>query len=349
MPSSSDARQAQPRPRGTVIGAFLEGWRRTLRAPGVTAAVWTVTTLVTLPLAATLHDAIVTHLGASTSAERALSGWDLDWTGEFAEQAEGVGTSLTREVLGAAGFVATLSRIFDGAPPAPALVGAIAIYLGAWIFLSGGIVDRIARGRPVGGATFVALAARYFPRLLRLTVLAGVAYWTLFQTLHPWLFGSVFDRLTRDVARESHALAILAGLYGVFAVCLGLVSLVVDFTRIRLVVEDRRSVIVALAAGGRFVRRRFWRVAGLYAINILALAVVARLWIQTAPGADTPDWVAVLAAQVFLVVRIWGRMAFLGSQAVFYQGELAHAHYTAAPLPRWPDSVSVEAVRNLRS
>jgi hypothetical protein len=68
-----------------------------------------------------------------------------------------------------------------------------------------------------------------------------------------------------------------------------------------------------------------------------------------AVGADGPDWTALLISQVYLIARIWGRMAFLGSEAVFYQGELAHAQYTAAPLPRWPDSASVEAVRNLRS
>jgi len=54
-------------------------------------------------------------------------------------------------------------------------------------------------------------------------------------------------------------------------------------------------------------------------------------------------------SQVYLVARIWGRLAFLGSETVFFQGELAHAQYTAAPLPRWPDSVSVEGIRNLRN
>ncbi len=340
---------SEPRPRATVLGAFIEGWRRTLRAPGVTAAVWIVTTLATLPLATTLHDDIVTHLGSSTMAERALTGWDLDWTGEFSSQAQGVSATFTREILGAAGLVATLSRIFDGEPPAPALVGAIAIYLGAWIVLSGGVIDRLARARPIGGAMFVALSARYFPRLLRLAVLAGVVYWLLFQAIHPLLFGPLFDRLTRDVARESYALGILAALYAAFALCLGLVSLVVDFTRVRLVVEDRRSVLAAVAAALRFIRRRFRRVAGLYALNVLALVIAARLWIQLAGGAGTPDWLTLLGAQIYLIVRIWGRMAFLGSEAVFYQGELAHADYTAAPLPRWPDSASVEAVRNLRN
>jgi hypothetical protein len=245
-------------------------------------------------------------------------------------------------------MVATLSRIFDGEWPSAPLVGAIAAYLAAWVFLSGGVIDRLARARPLGAATFVALSGHYFFRLLRLAVLAGVAYWLLFRTVHPLLFGALFDRLTRDVTSESHALAILATLYGLFALLLGLVSLIVDFTRVRLVVEDRYSVLAALGAGLRFVRRRFWRSAGLYALNILALVILARLWMQVAVGAGEPDWQALLLSQIYLIARIWGRMAFLGSEAVFYQGELAHAQYTAAPLPRWPDSVSVEAVRNLR-
>lgn len=352
MPSSSDIRPGSAqdaRPRATAVGAFLEGWRRTLRAPGVAVALWVVTTLVTLPLAAMLHEDIETHFGDSTAAERALQGWDLDWTGEFAAEAQGVATTLTREVLGAAGLVATVSRILSGEDVPAALVGALVVYLAAWIFFSGGIVDRLARARPLGAATFIALSGGYFFRLLRLAVFAGAIYWLLFRTVHPFLFETVFGRLTRDLASESRALGILAALYALFAVLLGLVNLVVDFTRVRLVVEDRRSVFSALGAGLRFVRRRFWRSAGLYVLNILALLVLARLWIQVAAGAGGADWAALLLSQIYLVLRIWSRMAFLGSEAVFYQGELAHARYTAASLPRWPDSASVEAIRNLRN
>jgi hypothetical protein len=320
-----------------------------LRAPGVAITVWIVTTLVTLPLAAMLHEDIETHLGTSTMAERALQGWDLDWTGEFAGDAGGVASTLTREILGAAGLVATISRILGREGLPTALAGAVVIYMMTWVFLSGGIVDRLARARPLGAATFIALAGGYFFRLLRLAAIAGAAYWLVFRTVHPFLFETVFDRLTRDLASESHALGILAALYGIFALLLGIISLIVDFTRVRLVVEDRRSVLSALGAGIRFVRRRFWRSAGLYTLNILALLVMARLWIQVAVGANGPDWEALLLSQIYLVARIWGRMAFLGSEAVFYQGELAHAQYTAAPLPRWPDSASVEAVRNVRN
>jgi hypothetical protein len=337
------------RPRATVLGAFLEGWRRTMRAPGLVLAVWVVTTVVTLPLAAMVHDDITTHLGSSAAAERALRGWDLDWTGEFETQARGVAATLTREVLGATVTVATLSRLLGGERlPAP-LVSAVVIYLVAWIFLSGGIIDRLARARPLGARTFFALSGAYFFRLLRLAVFAGAAYGFLFGIIHPLLFESLFDRLTRDLASESQAMGMLAGLYAVFALLLGLVSLVVDFTRVRLVVEDRHSVLAALGAGLRFVRRRLWRSIGLYALNLLALVIMARFWLQLAIGADGPEWAALFVSQIYLVARIWGRLAFLGSEAVFFQGELAHAEYTAAPLPRWPESASVEAVRNLRS
>jgi hypothetical protein len=303
---------------------------------------------VTLPLAAMLHEAVRTDLGSSTAAERALEGWDLDWTGEFAADADGVAATFSREVLGATAIVATVSRILDGEWPVPALAGAIAGYLGLWVFLSGGAIDRLARARPLGPAMFIALSGRYFFRLLRLSVIAAAVYWLLFRTAHPFLFGTVFDWWTRDEASESHALAVLAGLYAAFAILLGLVSFIVDFTRVRLIVEDRRSVVSAVGAGLRFVRRRFWRAAGVYGLNMLALTVLARLWIQLAPGATGVEWQALLLTQLYVVVRIWGRLAFLASEAVFFQGELAHADYTAAPMPQWPDSVSVEAVRNLK-
>jgi hypothetical protein len=38
----------------------------------------------------------------------------------------------------------------------------------------------------------------------------------------------------------------------------------------------------------------------------------------------------------------------MASEVVFFQGELGHARFTAAPEPIWPDSPAVEAIRNLR-
>ena len=347
MPSSPDPLQVA-RPRATVIGAWLEGWRRAIGAPAVALGVWFVTTIVAMPLAMTLHQDIRSHLGASTMAEQALAGWDADWTGEFAAQASGVAATFTREILGAAGLVSTLGSVFGQNGTPVSLVGAVAVYLAISIFLSGGIIDRLARARPLGAAAFLALCGGYFFRLVRLSVVAGLVYWFLLRTVHPFLFDVLFDRWTRDLSTEHQAVAIRAGLYVVLAMLVGLVSLTTDFIRVRMVVEDRRSVVSAIGAGLRFVRRRFWRCGGLYLLNILGQVLIARVWLQVAVGAESADWLALLLTQVYLVARIWARIAFFGSEVVFYQGELAHASYTAAPVPRWPDSASVEAVRGLQ-
>lgn len=105
----------------------------------------------------------------------------------------------------------------------------------------------------------------------------------------------------------------------------------------------------ALAASIRFIRRRPLRVLALYVLNLFALIVILRLWVQAEPGADAPSWLALFLVLLYLVARIWARLAFMASEVVFFQGELAHADYTAAPLPVWPDSPEAEAMENLAS
>jgi hypothetical protein len=347
MRSSPEAVALPPvvRPRARVIGALVEGWRRVLRAPSVTAGVWLLTLGVAAPLAMVVRDQIETHLGSSLEAERMLSAWSGRWEGEFSATAQGAGQTFTHEILGFGGTLATWSRFADAAPIPRALVGAVCLYLLFWMFLSGGILDRLARGRRVRISAFFGACGVYFFRFARLGIIVGGVYWALFRWLHPLLFGAVYDRLTQDIATEHQAIVYRTALYAVFFACLIAVSTIADFAKVRAVVEDRHSAVAALGAAIRFVRRRPLRVLGLYLLNVLVFLVIARLWLQLAPAASTATWAALLAAQVFLLARVWAKLAFIASEVVFFQGELAHATYTAAPEPGWPDSPAVEAIR----
>ena len=181
-------------------------------------------------------------------------------------------------------------------------------------------------------------------RFLRLAVVIGAAYWALFRWLHPFLFGTVYHHFTRDMTQERDGIVLRTMLYVVFALALAFVSVVADFAKVRAVVEDRRSMLGAIGAALRFIRRRPFRVAGLYFLNVIAFLVVLRLWLQVAPSASAPAWLALLLAELYLLVRIWAKLAFMGSEVVFFQGELAHAGYTAAPPIVWPDSPAAEAI-----
>ena len=342
-PSSETAGSSAPRAR--IVASYVEGWRRVLAAPWMAGGLLVATLVVALPLAASVGRAIDAHLGASLAGDRAAAGWDAAWAAEFGGQAAGAARTLTHEVIGFGATLGLLSDFVDREPLEPSIGWAIAAYLLLWTFLAGGVLDRLARGRAVRPAAFFSACGVYFLRFIRLGVIIGTAYWMLFRWLHPWLFRTLYDGWTRDLTSERDAALIRAGLYVVFLGALTVVAIVSDYTKVRAVVEDRHSMLGALAAALRFLRRRWLRVAALYALNLAGLIVVIALWALIAPSGSAPVWFAFLLAQVYLLLRLWTKLVFLASDAVFFQGELAHAAYTAAPLPVWPDSPAAEAIR----
>jgi hypothetical protein len=345
MPSSPDVR-IQPPVRTPILGSFLEGWRRVLRAPALAAGILGATFIAALPMAMVLKGSIDRHLGASLEADRAAGGWNAGWAAEFSSQAEGLSRTLTPEVIGFGGTLAMVSDLLDRESLSPALAIAVAFYVAIWVCLSGGILDRLARGRPLRASSFFAVCGDYSIRFARLAVIVGAAYWALFRWLHPYLFGNIYNRLTRDMTEERDAFLLRALLYVVFLLSLMVVNVIADFAKVRAVVEDRRSMLGALGASMRFIRRRLGRVTGLYLLNFLVFLVIVRLWLQVVPDATAAPWLALLVGELYLLVRVWAKLAFMASEVVFFQGELAHAQYTAAAEPVWPESPAAEALDN---
>jgi hypothetical protein len=212
----------------------------------------------------------------------------------------------------------------SGGLPRPLLASWL-LWAGLWLFLSGGILDRYARARPTGTAAFFGACGIYFFRFLRLAAFVAVALYGL---------NGVNRESGPDSVRNMGVLAVIVLLF-----------VLVDFAKARAVVEDRHSMIGAVLAAMRFIRQRAWRVAALVALNGLTMLalMMAVEWLAPATVAVGP-WLAT----TLVLVPIVGRLSCLASEVAFFQGELAHAGYTAAPLPVWPDSPAVEAIENLR-
>ena len=126
------------------------------------------------------------------------------------------------------------------------IAGALAVYLLAWTFLSGGILDRYARQRPHARLRILRRVRRLLLALPAAGVIAGVVYWLLFSYVHPWLFDDAYEQLTADLAVERDAFLWRVGLYVVFGAALMRVQHRFDYAKVRLVVEDRRSALGAL-------------------------------------------------------------------------------------------------------
>jgi len=168
-------------------------------------------------------------------------------------------------------------------------------------------------------------------------------YGVLFVPFHRWLFDELYPALTADITVERTAFLIRVGLYFVFAVPLFAVNILFDYAKIRAVVEDRRSMIGAIGASWRFIKRQPIAVWALYKINAFLFLIVIGLYYLAAPGASA-NLSAFAIGQLYIVLRVIVRLQFAASQTALFQGRLAHAGYVARPLPKWPDSPAAEAI-----
>ncbi len=336
MASSSEA----------VRAAVVDGWRRVAGAWVTLAGVLAAMMIATAPAAIALQGAIQTYLGSSAVASRVAARIDLAWWEEFQAAAP---ASFTPDIVGGAAPLANYSGLLDGAGPPADVVFVLAGALALLLFLTGGVLERLARRRRLGSRVFFGACGTWFFRLVRLTLIVGIAYLVLLGPVHEWLFDDVFPWLTRETTVERTAAIWRALLYGIWLLPLVAINLLSDYAKVRLVIEDRHSVIGALIAAARFVRRHPLQALGVYAINALIAAVVFVVYVALAPGGAGGDWrllLVLLAGITYLAVRVAVRAAFLGGAMALFERTLAHARYTAPPLPAWPDSPAAEAIDN---
>jgi hypothetical protein len=328
-------------------GALRAGVARVNGAPVILACVFAVTLLTALPFSLMMRDAIATHLGSSLAADQLARGVNYQWWTEFTAQAGALGTTLATTIIGFAAVLDNLSTLLDGGSRTAPILWLGGCYLVLWLFLSGGILDRYARARPTRSFEFFTACGIYFVRFLRLAPVMGLTYYVLFAYVHPLLFENLFNALTRDVTAERTAFFWRLGLYLAFGALLVAASITFDYARKRAVVEDRRSMIGAIAAGLRFVRRNLAAVLALYFLNSVLFIGVLFVYALAAPGGESSGaimWLGFFISQLYLFARLWVRLVFFASETSLFQGRLAHAGYVAsAPVPR-PEPPMVESL-----
>jgi hypothetical protein len=330
-----------------ILPIWIDGIRRVRRAPAILLGVWIVTVFVSLPLTLVLREMIAQHLGSSLAGERAATGVDYDWMQEFGDQATGVGVTFRPTIIGFGAVLDNLSAFLDDTHRPLVVASAASAYIVLWLFLAGGIIDRYARERPTRAHGFFSACGELFFRFLRLAVIQWAVYALLFGYIHAWLFDRLYPRLIHDLTVERTAFFIRASFYVLFALLAGAVNLIFDYTKVRIVVEDRRSVAGAIAAAARFLARNRGAATALYAINFAMFLLALAVYAIAAPGgrgAGVMTWVAVIIGQLYVLVRLWVKLAFWASETALFQARFGHAGYVARPQARWPDSPAAEAI-----
>jgi hypothetical protein len=325
----------------------VDGWKRLLAAPSVLAGVIVFTIMSAIPPAVVMREALAAQLDGSLVAEDVAHGVNYDWWQEFLSQASGISRTFSPRIVGFAAVLDSLSGVVDTRAEITPLAMMLVIHVLLWTAFSAGIIDRYARQRATGARGAAAACGAHARGFLLLALCGGLAYGWILGYVHPWLLDTRYASLTRNVDSERIAFAWRVAGYAIVGLLVSGTNLILDYAKIRMVVEDRRSAVGSLVTSLRFVSRNAASVVGLYFVNAAICAAVLAAWAVMAPRpqpAGIRAWLAFAIGEAFVVARLALKLHFLASQTALFQRSLAHERFIAAPLHRRPDAPVVEAL-----
>jgi len=301
-----------------MLKALLKGVRRVVTSPRLVIWLWLVNVAVALPATWVMADAIEASIGSRLVDRAMTEGFDISWYDEFTTTAKGLEATFTPTVVGAGAFLGNLERWLTGElfSSSTAVVGLGVFFAVVWTLFMGGILHQLTTGDRFSLSRFLSSGARFFFRFLRLAALSGVLYYLIYRLsrrLYSWV-----GALTIDVTVERTMLTFAVIVAVVVIVMLGLVNMVFDYAKIVAFKEDRRSMILAVLAGVRFVVAHPLKTTGVYAALGVVGGLLLVVYASIAPGAlqSTVTGMAVAfgVGQMFLVSKLGLRLTFYASQ-----------------------------------
>ncbi len=318
--------------------AIADGFRRVAAAPMLLCGVelLVLATALTAGVAVNrfaeppLHDGGVTfNLGAD-----AVSTW---WEG-LSPQLLAIADTVRPRLFGFGSVARTLRIPGDGFGLGGAVRWAAGTPLLLWIFLLGGVLTRLARQQRIGIVGFYSACGRHVFRLFRLGLVGMVVYWLVFDGLYRWVFGEPVGVATQSVLPVTGWDVFLRLVRDAIFFMVWLpASLVLDYASIRAVVEDRRSMIGAILAAARFIRRHLAAVVGLYLLNTLVLLIVLGGYAAVTTRLASSSSLMFGAGLAYVIASVAAALVFYASHVAYFQSRLAHATYVAAARPEWSE------------
>ncbi|MBM4169989.1 MAG: hypothetical protein FJ215_12665 [Ignavibacteria bacterium] len=202
-----------------------------------------------------------------------------------------------------------------------------------WIFLAGGFISLFARNQAGSISEFLSEGARYVGPFLRLSLLAVLIFFLLFII--------VVDPITRLISSwtEREASELTPFVYYMIrniwvALMLAFLSMSTDYAKIRIVVDDRSSALVAYGAGMWFALRHLSHTGGLYIlltlIGFILISLYAIAESQIPQSGYTTILLMFIIQQIYVVMRLCLKTGFFATQTNLYNAISRQEHASLA-------------------
>jgi hypothetical protein len=344
-----------------IISTLKQGLAQTSHTKRMILFAWFVNVLFALVLALPLLRTLDNYVRGTVMEEKLLQRMDPAWSGTFRYDFEK--NELTRfvdyTIFGYAPFVSHLETYLDGTfvkstgsffsnlifrfEVTPGS-NSILVFLGLLYvcmanFLAGGFIGIYSKEYRSSFSEFMMEGGKYFGRFFRLALLALVFYYLFFTLLVDWIDAGI-PAWTQNSASEQtpYLYYMIKGIVALFL--LSVFTMIFDYARIRIVLDDRTSALLASVAGGRFALRNFLNTYGLYFVlallGVVLIAIYALLESLLPQDSYWPLVAVFLLQQLYMIARFWLKANFYASQTALYRDLAAQEHkaaLTAAPSP----------------
>lgn len=282
-----------------VLSSFKSGIDRARESPGIHFFLLMINLLFGFVLTVSFYRRLMDDIGRSRMGENLLRGFDYAWFAEFKFENPAFLESIDSLIL-------------------PVAIG----YVFLWSILSGGILEVFKPdGEGHWSIRFSHGVAKHFFFFLRLTFVTSIfyllTYWILmikgWDRIMDWIEDSPSPQLEFIAGVGITLLTIVVVLF---------LDMVFDYTRIKRVTEENRSIVSSFVGALGFCSKRLRQAASLYA----ALLVLSGIWIAVylavypmIPQNHLAGIVLLFILQeIFMLGRIFLRTASYSTQMDYY-------------------------------
>lgn len=218
----------------------------------------------------------------------------------------------------------TIYKYWDALPMLLWLTLALgSVYIVLTLLTAGGILTVFSSSeRRFTAPVFFKGCGTYFWRFFRLFLVALIFYGILVLALNG-ILTSLVNKLTKSWTQERYVMLASWTRLLVVAFVFLLVNMIFDYAKVRLVIEESRSAVMATFRSIKFVWSHFGKTFALFllcmALGLIIIAIYNPLE-QVLPQ-DTRRWIVAVFVlqQLFIIARIYVRLTFCSSEILLYE------------------------------
>jgi hypothetical protein len=339
-----------------ILSSFRQGLTLTRRTKRMIFFAWFVNVVLAMAIALPTMKQLDGYLRGTVMDEQILERMDPAWAGAFRADMEK--SDYTRsldwstlqyapflnhlEMQMNGTFVRTLANFLYGffiswelnLGPTSLLFFLSLLYLCTNTFLAGGFIGIYAKEYPSTFTEFLMDGARYFGKFFRIALVALIVYYLFYALLVDWINNSI-QSWTQNEASEAVPYRYYMIRNVVVLLLISLLSMIFDYARVRMVVDERTSSLGATVAGGRFALAHFASTYGLYLLLVvLGFILIAFYAVVESLIPQNSYWPLVLlfvVQQLYMLVRMWLKANFYASQTRLYRTTMLEHHAAGVP------------------